>query len=46
MIKWSKKTYMHSFSYYLGFYNFKIFQKKIQIFLNFFRFSEILSPAH
>jgi hypothetical protein len=36
VIKWSKKSYMHSFSYYLGFYNFKIFW-------NFFEFSKILS---
>jgi hypothetical protein len=36
---WSKKSYMHSFSYYLGFYNFKIFW-------NIFGFSEILSPAN
>jgi hypothetical protein len=42
VIKWSKKSYIHSFSYYLGFYNFKIFW----IFFYFFGFSEILSPAH
>jgi hypothetical protein len=46
VIKWSKKSYMYSFSYYLGFYNFKIFWKKIRFFLNFFRFSKILSLAH
>jgi hypothetical protein len=34
VIKWSKKSYMHSFSYYLGFYNFKIFWN----FLNFLKF--------
>jgi hypothetical protein len=32
VIKWSKKSYMHTFSYYLRFYNFKIFW----IFFDFF----------
>jgi hypothetical protein len=35
VIKWSKKSYMHSFSYYLVFYNFKIFWKFFWIFRNF-----------
>jgi hypothetical protein len=57
VIKWSKKSYMHSFSYYLGFYNFKIFWKLFQIFLDFpkfysrrttYRFARdnMLSPTH
>jgi hypothetical protein len=34
VIKWSKKSYMHSFSFYLGFYNFKIFWTFFDFFWN------------
>jgi hypothetical protein len=38
VIKWSKKSYMHSFSFYLGFYNFKIFWTFFWIFWIFLKF--------
>jgi hypothetical protein len=33
-----KKSYMHSFSYYLGFYKFKIFWNFFVFFLDFLKF--------